>query len=628
MSGRTPININSEAVYAKVDESDDQFNLSAAATLVFRATDILTDDAITGSGLARVSGATTIVHGLELDDTATFANAGAVTQSSGDLLIGQMPSDAATVRNDGGATWTLADGSSIVGNLDSQFTNLGQLEQLGGVSTVDANFYDRGGSIISNGALYFAPPSGTNRFVDAVIGGSGLVRFSGQTIIDDGLTLDGTVTLANAGAVTQYNDDLFVGQTSSDAVRVRNDGGATWALTPGTQIVGDGDSQFVNLGDLVQLGGGSDIFVNFLDRGGAIVADGTLQFDSPGGVNRFVDDTISGSGAFYVESLGVLVGSNVSIATTNLVDARIVGDVSVSSSTFYADDLSIGAGAVLSLTPANPGEYVYLGEIDGAPTDVTACNIRGGGTIEIDAATVFAADVELVGAVTLLNSGNTTFAVGPTISTNPWVGDTVTIENAAGATWDDADRLGSTFTAAGVNGTSIFLNDGAFTENSIEGASFGLAVENNGTMSVGRFVGGSVLPFQSSLTFNDGLTGTGTIDIDFGSVTLASSVGSEQTVDFNQAIQGWVPTLILDDPQGFAATIAGFDQAGATNDTIVVNTSQWAYQDFVPNSGNTGGSLMFSNGSAETAVNLSGTYTANGFHAAVSGAMTTITYSG
>jgi hypothetical protein len=637
MSGRTPINITSQTVYANVDESDDLFNVLASATFVFRAADILTDDALSGGGLARVSGATSIVHGLALDDTATFANAGAVTQSSGELTIGQVPSDSATARNDGGAIWTLADGSSIVGNVDSQFENLGQLEQLGGVSTVDANFYDRGGAIIANGALYFAPPSGTNRLVDGVIGGSGLVRFSGQTVVDDVLTLEGTVTLANAGVVTQYFgvvNQLLVGQTSSDAVSVRNDGGATWTLPPGAEIVGEGDSQFINLGRLVQLGGGSDIFVNFFDRAGAIVSDGTLQFDSFGGVNRFVDDTISGSGAFYVESLGVLVGSNLSIATTNLIDARIVGDVNVSSPTFYADDLSIRVGAVLSLTPASQPEYVFFGEDDGGPLELTACNIQGGGTIEIngDSATVFAPDVALIGAVTLLNSGNTTFLDGPDISTKPWTGDTVTIENAAGATWDDADRLGSTFNATGVNGTNLFLNNGAFTENSIDGASFGLSVENNGTMSVGEFVGGSVIPFSSSLTFDDGVTGTGTIDVSTGTVTFASSVASEQTLDFDRALIGYQPSLILDDPAAFAGTIAGFGQGGpaAGNEQIMLvsqSSADWQILGYQANSGGTGGMLQLADGAATAALNLTGSFLVDDFHATVSGSTTTITYS-
>ncbi len=86
-------------------------------------------------------------------------------------------------------------------------------------------------------------------------------------------------------------------------------------------------------------------------------------------------------------------------------------------------------------------------------------------------------------------------------------------------------------------------------------------------------------------------------------------------------------TLTLNDVQDFAGLVSGFDQNGATDDRILVNTATWTYQDFVPNSEGTGGALMFSDGSAETAVTLLGSCIASGFHAAITGSQTAITYS-
>jgi hypothetical protein len=233
----------------------------------------------------------------------------------------------------------------------------------------------------------------------------------------------------------------------------------------------------------------------------------------------------------------------------------------------------------------------------------------------------------LVGDVTFANYGNTGFIGDTELSAKPWAGDTVTIENEAGATWTDfgeSDVGHSTFAVIGTAGTAVFINNGTYIENTVSGASFGMAVENNGVME----------PVATPYDLNNGapfalnsVTGTGTIDI--GAYVLSvETVGSGQTLNFDAALaDGQTPTLDIENPQGFAGTITGFDQAGV-NDLIAASTATWAYQDFVANSGGTGGSLMFTNGSAEAAVILTGSYDPLGFHAAVSGSTTAITYSG
>ena len=134
-------------------------------------------------------------------------------------------------------------------------------------------------------------------------------------------------------------------------------------------------------------------------------------------------------------------------------------------------------------------------------------------------------------------------------------------------------------------------------------------------------------PSGSSLAFGDAVTGNGAMDVGWGSVIFGGSVASGQTVDFNGSIPQATPTLILNDLADFAGTITNFARDGALTDEIEVGGA-WSYQDFAPNSDNTGGALMFTNGSAEAAVNLTGTYDPLGFHAAVSGSTTTITYTG
>ena len=69
-------------------------------------------------------------------------------------------------------------------------------------------------------------------------------------------------------------------------------------------------------------------------------------------------------------------------------------------------------------------------------------------------------------------------------------------------------------------------------------------------------------------------------------------------------------------------------KVSGADEQLLFGTSTWRYQDFVANSGGTGGALMFSNGGAEAAVDLSGSFNPSGVHASVIGAKTIITYSG
>jgi hypothetical protein len=446
---------------------------------------------------------------------------------------------------------------------------------------------------------------------DDAVSGSGRVSVEGSTTSDDSLLLSGATLFANLDALTQNGATVDLGQSSSDTVLARNVAGATWTLDNGAGITGAGSSEFVNFGLLEVTDSDSTVDANFYDRGGTIEVNGSLDFASPGDVNRFVNDKIEGAGTLEVDDLGVLDGSSVSTLYTNLADARIVGSVHVSSQFVDVGYLNLVAGSVLTLTNS-AAEFNFAGEI------------AGGGTIAIRGDDSGAVGLSLVGDVTFANYGNVTFE-DTELSAKPWAGDTVTIENEAGATWTESGYGQSSFSLSSGPGNAVFVNNGTFVEEAAGGANFDMAVVNNGVIEAGTpsqpdyYEPGNVYFVLSSVT------GTGTIDIGADQVAVAS-VGSGQTLNFDASLAGAeTPALYISEPSDFAGTVSGFD-LGATNDQFVVNTATWTYQDFVPNSGNTGGSLMLSNGSAETAINLTGAYTAADFHAAVAGSLTTITY--
>jgi hypothetical protein len=446
---------------------------------------------------------------------------------------------------------------------------------------------------------------GNDLLTDDAITMVGEARVRAPVTIDDGLTLENTVTLVNASVLTQ-NGDLVLGQSSTDAVTVRNIAGATWDLANSATITGAGSAQFINLGLLT---GSGTIDTDFYDRGGTI--EGSFNFD--GAVSRFVDDTIAMSN-FNLGTGAVLDGSTVLASGDLWSSVRIVGDVPVSSNGVTAYNLNLAAGAVLSFT--NSAATLYLSHISG----LGEIDIKGDDTVY---SIYDNGGFQLVGGVTFDNFGNTTF-IGSEMpyqfvvefSATAWAGDQITIENHAGATWTSSGAFGGFYSESGANAT--FYNDGIFLDSTYLSLTFDMDLVNDDLMESASNA--------LNLIFDDAVTGTGTIDIEYHQVTANALVGSGQTLEFTPPQSGsFSPTLNLSDVQEFSGLISGFD-SGVTNDQLVVNTATWHYQDFVANSGGTGGSLMFTNGSAETAVNLTGSYDPTGFTAVVSGSQTTITY--
>ena len=457
---------------------------------------------------------------------------------------------------------------------------------------------------------------------DDAIEGSGSVRARGSTELEQSLTLTGAPLFVNAGTLDQGGASLTLGQSSSDTAVVRNLTGAAWTMDYNAFISGASQAEFVNFGLLQVVDDSSSIDANFVDRGGTILVDGSLDFSTSAVSTRFVDDHIEGAGTLSLNG-SVLVGSDVSVATVILDSARIVGDVTMSSTTIEASEINLAPGSVLSLTGAD----AKLSFIPVLRFGLTPIEIFGGGTLEIkgDDSVTIGTNLSLVGDVAFDNFGDTTFAAAqsggfhgsPSVpdlifSTKPWADDQIVLENEAGATWTDVGDE-SLFQQIGGPGVSLFVNNGVFQDTTTDGAVFSIRVANDDVMSSS---GGALM-------FNDAVTGAGQIDVG-PAVTVAGSVAAGQTLDFNTApTAGDTPTLTIEAPQSFSGLISGF----AAGEQLVFDTATWQYQDFVANSGGSGGALMFTNGSAEAAVDLAGAYDPTGFHAAVSGAKTTTTYS-
>jgi hypothetical protein len=191
--------------------------------------------------------------------------------------------------------------------------------------------------------------------------------------------------------------------------------------------------------------------------------------------------------------------------------------------------------------------------------------------------------------------------------------------NLSGAVWDGGPSSG--FNA--LPGVGLFENEGTY----IGGSTFAVAVANDGLFEVGDpYLVGSVLKTYQNQRFEAAVTGSGTIEVSPGSVAFSASVSADQTLMFTAGARGSSPTLILNDVEDFAAVIAAFDQNGATDDQIQADTTTWTFHGYTPDAGGQSGSLIFTDGAAQTAVHLTGVYDAANFHANVANNVATITY--
>jgi hypothetical protein len=172
MSGLTVVDINNDTLDRDETLSDEWFNVALGATLVL-ASDLLDDDAIEGAGGARLRGSTDLDRVPVIGGGSLLVNAGVVDEGGAQFELGHASPDAASVRNLAGATWTLDNSARVTRGSQSEFVNLGLLQVTNDYSYFDANFCDRGGTILIDGDLYLEDPA---RFVDDHIEGAGFLE--------------------------------------------------------------------------------------------------------------------------------------------------------------------------------------------------------------------------------------------------------------------------------------------------------------------------------------------------------------------------------------------------------------------------------------------------------------------
>ena len=225
-SSGTTLTIGGAHNYAGVfSASSETINLHSPFKLAGAST--LDDVKLVGETQLRFNETATISDGLTIGGKTVVVNASAVTQSGGDVVMGDSANHANTIFNTGAATvWNITDDSSILrGNSQAAFIkNRGVLEKSGGsgVSVVAAD-------VVNGGKGKIEALSGTLDLKGAVTGKGFDVIGTGATLqFDSSVNYFQTVQFQGSGGTLNVNDwgsfaAPISGFAAGDAINVSGD---------------------------------------------------------------------------------------------------------------------------------------------------------------------------------------------------------------------------------------------------------------------------------------------------------------------------------------------------------------------------------------------------------------------
>jgi fibronectin-binding autotransporter adhesin len=334
---------------------------------------------INGAGTLVATGAAQL-SGFELEGSAVLRNTGTMTQD-GSWYLGLNATDTSRLVNAGGATFTIANNSSIFGVAGALLNNAGTLiKRGGGDSQIRDSITNTGTVTIASGTLSLG--GGTSSLGGKINGAGKLELYAGSDTFNSGLALSaGSVLLdgANltlgasvtyAGNLTQTTGTLALGGKTMTLSGVTSlDGGiingaGTVAVTGSGEISSlelEGSAVLSNSGSLSQsgswyLGLNSTDTSQLVNKAGAtfLIANNSAIFGTAGAElnNAGTLDKSGGGGISYDE---------VATINTGLIEVGS-GTMSFLAPVSGTGTIDVGSGAVLTFgSTVAAGTTVNLG---------------------------------------------------------------------------------------------------------------------------------------------------------------------------------------------------------------------------------------------------------------------------
>ena len=469
--------------------------------------------------------ATITVGGLvtinQAEQIRTLSNAGTITLNAGSLSLlgGGSTTNSGTINVGGTSTATLQVSNNVnnaggtltvgAGSVVNQTSSTVSGGTIGGPGTWVAS--NSGANILSgltfNAALDLATAAGSERFIGSTFNGAIAVNSNSIVSFEGNNTLNGTITLGNAG--------------SSNRIGIDNSG----VLTTGSGSLIHGQNG--TIGQAIYIGGPAT-----LNNGGKVSADVS------GGTINVIATTTNNSGQLAAENGGRLVLSGTVNQTTAGTAIAVGAGSSISQNGVAVSGGTIGGTGGGAYTATNNGNnflnavtvtgLVDLASSQGSERITGGLTLGSGSNIAVNANSVLSFD----GINTLTGTG--TITLGAAGASNR-----IGIDNSGTLTVDTGVLIhgqnGTIGQAINVGGTSTLVNKGTIAAD-VAGGTINIvaATTNRGTLSASNgatlvlsnnvvgVAGSSIAAGAGSTVLQNGVTLSGAINTS-GSGTLTAT---------------------------------------------------------------------------------------------------------
>ena len=283
----------------------------------------------------------TIGNQINIAGTQTLVNNGTI---SADVAGGTITFSDSAVTNNGTLSalngGTLVLGSNVTGGVSSQIVT-------GAGSTVLQNGVTLSGTVNTSGSGQFRPTANGNNFLSGVTLNGNLdmaSAFALERVSAGGLVLNGTINLANASVLSfegngglSGNATIVLGATGGANNRIYFDGNGTTNFAAGTTVRGHSGT----IGSQINIAGTQ-----------TLVNNGTINAELSGGTITFTDSALVNNGLVRAQAGTVNVG--VALSGSGALQVDSTGAMNLANGAKSQNTLSMGAtGAALNLGTGN-----------------------------------------------------------------------------------------------------------------------------------------------------------------------------------------------------------------------------------------------------------------------------------
>jgi hypothetical protein len=572
-----------------------QFALTGAAT---------TTGGSVGGGGQLITSANVTLSGLTIGGTVNWVDRGKVTQTGGDLAIGDSSGAAAALTIAASGVYAIADDSGIDlgANAASTIYNFGTFGKtaMTGASVVAVDVRSSGTleDLVSGGGLEL---DGARNYLSGTYIGPGMIDYGKGTIATLG---DLNITQGSCG--TNFGTVDVTGRvTIHDGSTLVNTWQSNWNFVGDVGLAlatGSSDPSFTNYGVMAKLSGTgtSVIAIDAENAGSGVVSvySGTLAFE---GASNEIIGLVAGKGEFELSGGGATtIGSGAKFAVAKFAIEDAGTSATLDANISYYNSFALGGGATIDLNGAYlslVGASVFNGGIvDGSSTLYT----MGASTVS---------GLAIGGTVKWLNEGTAT-QTGGDVAIGDSSGAIASLNNTSKGVYDIVDDSD--------------INRGASTSSYISNAGWLEKTGGSSTSAIAPNIAnaGVILAASGALDIEGSLSGAGRAEVGAGAtLALGGAVASAQTLVFS----GSGGEIALEDlrssgAQIFHGAISGF----GTGDSLAIGAA--TFGGFAESVGGASGILTLHVGSTSASITMLGDYAAANFSSSLVNGQTVLTY--